>query len=58
MVGGMYMVGRWTFVGFMVQRLQIGWICGLKRGRRGNYCELKIEWLPSNKSRKYVFLCW
>ena len=36
-----YMVGRWTFVGFMVWRIQIGWIYGLKRGRKGTYCELK-----------------
>ena len=43
----LYMVERLTFVGSMVQRLQIVWIDGLKKGKRAKYCELKIEWFPS-----------
>ena len=35
------MVERWTFVGSMIQTLQIGWIYGLKRGKQAKYCELK-----------------
>ena len=35
------MVERRTFIGFMVQRLQIGWVCGLNKSRRGKDCELK-----------------
>ena len=36
------MVERWTFVGSMIQRLQIVWIYGLKRAKQAKYCELKI----------------
>ena len=43
----LYMVERWTFVGSMIQRLQIVWIYGLKRGKLAKYCELKIDSFPS-----------
>ena len=41
------MVERWTFVGSMIQRLQIVWIYGLKRGKQAKYCELKNYCFPS-----------
>ena len=43
----LYMVERWTFVGSMIQTLQIVWIYGLKRGKLAKYCELKIYCFPS-----------
>ena len=36
-----YMIERWIFVGFMIWRVEIVWIYGLKRGKQAKYCELK-----------------
>ena len=43
----LYMVERWTFVGSVIQRLQIVWVYGLKRGKQDQYCELKNYCFPS-----------
>ena len=51
------MVERWTFVGSMIQRLQIVWIYGLKKGKQAKYCELKFSVFRPFQSavlKKYV----
>ena len=59
----LYMVESWTFVGSTIQRLQIVWIYGLKRGKQAKYCELEIYlfrpfWfrkIQKNKSLEMMF---
>ena len=46
------MVERWTF---MIQRLQIVWIYGLKGGKQAKYCELNKHLVFSVLSGPFFF---
>ena len=48
----MNMIERWTFVGFMVQRLQIVWVYGLNRSKQAKCCELEKSCFPQSLVEK------
>ena len=44
--GMLYMIGRLTFVGFMVQRLQIVWVWWINSSKQAKYWELEFLHFP------------